>query len=411
MSINFYKGSQNVLLNKEKIQDQSELDVIRKDFHKVFDVKNLSFLLGAGCSSYKKMIGNPVESIEIGISIMSVLASDFYLTLTDSEKKYIQKTLKIDITSAPFKNNLEKLLELLYSYRFILEKQGLPLVLVDKFIRRITVFLHEKCLNLENNSKYGDLLALYKQFYRKLVFRDSNLSKANIFTTNYDLYSEKALDELGVQYCNGFSGFIERGFNPAMFNYAFAEQMGLSQNKWNVIDNFIYLYKLHGSINWIEAENKKHLFNVIEVQDCNVDSGKMMIYPTPLKYMATLSSPYSDLFREFQKKIMQEKTVLVVMGYSFSDEHINNIIYQALTIPTFRLVVFSDSENAKISQLVSLDDPRIWVIDGELDVDGAMEKVHYFNFIVNNLLPDIGEAKIQESMEKIFASLVNKSNT
>jgi hypothetical protein len=30
------------------------------------------------------------------------------------------------------------------------------------------------------------------------------------------------------------------------------------------------------------------------------------------------------------------------MGYAFGDEHINNIIYQALTIPTFGLVIFVD---------------------------------------------------------------------
>ena len=57
-----------------------------------------------------------------------------------------------------------------------------------------------------------------------------------------------------------------------------------------------------------------------------------MIYPTPAKQNASLGSPYADLFREFQSRIVREQSVLFTMGYAFGDEHINNIIYQALTI-------------------------------------------------------------------------------
>ena len=65
---------------------------------------------------------------------------------------------------------------------------------------------------------------------------------------------------------------------------------------------------------------------------------RVMIYPTPMKQNASFGSPYSDLFREFQARIVRDQSVLVVVGYSFNDEHVNNLIYQALTIPTFRLV-------------------------------------------------------------------------
>jgi len=42
--------------------------------------------------------------------------------------------------------------------------------------------------------------------------------------------------------------------------------------------------------------------------------------------------------REFQSRIVREQSVLITAGHAFGDEHLNNIIYQALTIPTFRLV-------------------------------------------------------------------------
>lgn len=402
MKTYFYKGYRDILSDHTE-DGKDNLDLIKKEILKIFDVKNLSFLIGAGCSSFEI----DKEKIQIGIPVMSILASDFYQTLNAKDSSYIKNILKIDLSKEPFKNNLEKLLEVLYSYKFLLEKQGKDIKRVNAFIKKVNTFLLDKCKNEENNKAYSDVLDLYKLFYKKLIYRDNNLSKTNIFTTNYDLYSESALDTLGVLYCNGFSGFVERSFNPAVFNYAFAEQMELSNNKWNVIDNFIYLYKLHGSINWIESEEQNHLFNVREVQDLDKVLGARMIYPTPMKHMATLASPYSDLFREFQKKIMQDKTVLVVVGYSFSDEHINNLIYQALTIPTFRLVVFQDVEKEKIKQLKNLNDPRIWIIGGE-DTEGS--KAYYFDYVVKNILPDIEEEKIEESIDKVLKSFFKKKS-
>ncbi|WP_235976669.1 hypothetical protein [Bradyrhizobium archetypum] len=46
-----------------------------------------------------------------------------------------------------------------------------------------------------------------------------------------------------------------------------------------------------------------------------------MIYPTPAKQNSSLGSPYADLFREFQSRIVREHSVLFTMGYTFGDEH------------------------------------------------------------------------------------------
>ncbi len=157
-----------------------------------------------------------------------------------------------------------------------------------------------------------------------------------------------ALDKLGIHYVNGFSGGIKKYFNPTIFNYALAEKIDLSQSKWSIIDNFIYLYKLHGSVNWTQDEQDSKLFKVREIQEVDYEilSKKkvLMIHPTPLKQNASMGSPYSDLFREFQKKLMQNNNVFVTVGYSFSDEHINNLIYQAFKIPSFRLIILGDPE-------------------------------------------------------------------
>jgi hypothetical protein len=54
---------------------------------------------------------------------------------------------------------------------------------------------------------------------------------------------------------------------------------------------------------------------------------------------------------------MQNNNILITLGYSFSDEHINNIIFQAFTIPSFRLIVVGEPKNGNsIEKLQKLND-------------------------------------------------------
>lgn len=394
--IYFYKGQKNILDEK---QEDVAIEEIQKELLQVFDVKNLSFLFGAGCSSHVE------DGTELGIPVMAPMAEEYYAILDPEDKTYMQDTIKIDITHVNYKTNLEKFLEVLFSYKYLMECRGDgdELAKVQALIQKTKEFIFGKCTN--NNDT---VIGIYEQFYKKLVYRDKNLTKTNIFTTNYDLFSERALDQLGIIFSNGFSGVIDRYFNPAVFNYAFAEQMDLSNNKWNVIDNFIYLYKLHGSISWIEDESTKHLFKIKELQEPVMDDKNVMIYPTPVKQNASFGSPYSDLFREFQKKLMVSNNILITVGYSFSDEHINNLIYQALTIPAFRLIIIGNSEASNIKKLFDLNDPRIWIVGEKEHWENGMltrTPIHFFKRFVEEMLPSIDQENIEKSVQKVLDNL------
>ncbi|EDM23835.1 SIR2 family protein [Caminibacter mediatlanticus] len=396
--IYFYKGKKNILEENQKELSEAKNKQIQKEFSKVLDVQNLSFLIGAGCSSFEKK--TILKRKEIGIPTMYPMAKEYYFkVLSKKEKQYLIKN-KIYFYRKPFLGNLEKFLEVLYAYKFLLKNQGKDTNEISELINKTKEFIFNKC-----NKKSNEVIEIYKKFYRKLLYRDNNLTKTNIFTTNYDLFNEIALEQLGVIYTNGFTGFVERYFNPSSFNYAYAEQLDLSNKKWNVIDNFIYLYKLHGSITWIEDEEVNMLFKIKEIQNPQFNAeNNYMIYPTPMKQNSSFGSPYSDLFREFQKKLMQNNNVLVTIGYSFSDEHINNLIYQALTIPTFRLVIIGNYKNNNIKKLYSLDDPRIWIIGEEEKWKNRKLKetpLHFFNRFVNEIMPEIKEEEIEEKIKQI----------
>lgn len=420
--IYFFKGKEEILSkSKDADEDGKEPELLKKiqnAFSKVLDGKNLSFLLGCGCSSFVSEVDKAdggKEWVDIGIPTMIPLAKEFYSKiLLPEDKTWLKDHLKFDIETSGFKDNLEKFLGTLHSIYFFYETTGqekeTSAIKVGEIIKQARNFLLKKCLNESKRTKGIDknLIDLYKSFYRKLLYRNSNLPKPNIFTTNYDLYSEIALDKLGIHYVNGFSGGIKKYFNPTIFNYALAEKMDLSQSKWSVIDNFIYLYKIHGSINWVQDEEDSKLFKVREIQETNYANLEkeevIMIHPTPLKQNASMGSPYADLFREFQKKLMQNNNVLITLGYSFNDEHINNLIYQAFTIPSFRLIVLGDQKASKdIEKLQLLDDPRIWIIGGQLE---DKSKLHYFKGFVERILPDLSNDEIDNKIENAIRKLL-----
>jgi hypothetical protein len=299
--------------------------------------------------------------------------------------------------------NLERLMEVLFAHRFVLSRNakassGPDCALVASMIEKVQSFLWTRVTKGAFSDGDTSVRDLYEQFYKKLVLRDRSLPRPWIFTTNYDVFNETAMDRLGIPYANGFSGVVERRFNPATFRYALAEQLDVASRKWSAVDAFVYLCKLHGSVTWTEDEHG--LFPIREVWPAP-DANQMLIYPTPAKQNSSLASPYADLFREFQSRIVREQSVLITAGYAFGDEHLNNIIYQALTIPTFRLIIFADPDSGgEIAKLRQLRDPRIWILGG--DGPAAGSRAHYFDTVVEHFLPQRPSDRIDDAVRRVL---------
>jgi len=283
---------------------------------------------------------------------------------------------------------------------------------VDALVKYIENEMFSKInidLTEENPEK---TLNLYKRLYQKVALRNKDLSRVSVFTTNNDLFNEKALDNLNINFNNGFGGGIEKVFNPARFHYTFSKKIDANLEKFEPLVNMVYLYKLHGSISWVEKEGNS-LFNIHEV---SIETGKkktdtehVLIYPTPLKQSQSLGAPYSDLIREFQTKLAQSNSVLFIIGYSFSDEHLNNIIYQSLASnSSISIVIFGEYGSCP---LVKINDSRIYRVFGKAE---GGNKIHYFEYIVKNLLPNLDENKekvlLDQFVNALKAASVNGSN-
>ena len=55
-----------------------------------------------------------------------------------------------------------------------------------------------------------------------------------------------------------------------------------------------------------------------------------MIFPSSNKYMQSYQEPYFELFTKFQELLKRPNTLLITTGFSFADNHISQMIIQAI---------------------------------------------------------------------------------
>lgn len=198
-------------------------------------------------------------------------------------------------------------------------------------------------------------------FVGKLIARDPALGRVNLFTTNYDTLIEQALDDLGVQYFDGFSGKVRPGFDPSVYGIDVYYPGEVAEGRVRRFDKFAFLYKLHGSISWRVDEGTNELVQLhpnlaklegwrASTEDVHVRHKRLKeidsevglpisILPTSNKFVQTLELPYAHLFRALGGRLAQPQTFLLVIGYGFGDRHINQMIDDAMTNPELVMLV------------------------------------------------------------------------
>jgi hypothetical protein len=125
-----------------------------------------------------------------------------------------------------------------------------------------------------------------------------------IFSLNYDLCLEE-----NVQ-CKIETGFIEdQPWDGNRFTRTEDDE-----------ETAIYLYKLHGSIDW---ERKNDQLRKSAQHNIKPD----LIFGTDIKLQAI--DPYLFYLYEFRKYALAAE-VIIAIGYSFNDNHINDLVRQAM---------------------------------------------------------------------------------
>jgi SIR2-like domain len=131
-----------------------------------------------------------------------------------------------------------------------------------------------------------------------------------VVSLNYDLAVEQVAESAATPCTTGIAGWLDSG-------------------RWEWPEAGIRLLKLHGSIDWRWVQTDPEIGHlpqrVLEVDDGTErrDSRPAVVFGQRGKLQA--AGPFLGLLAEFEKLLANAER-LVVIGYSFRDEHVNEVI-------------------------------------------------------------------------------------
>ncbi|WMY75338.1 SIR2 family protein [Buttiauxella selenatireducens] len=303
-----------------------------------------------------------------------------------------------------------------------------------------------------SRKKRRETLTSYEELIENIVSlinrKGANqIRRANIFTTNYDLFFEKASDRLLRKSANfifndGARGLSKRYLQISNFHTSTWHQGTNDLYKFEIPT--INLIKMHGSVSWkkisedkievnypsdypngleleITTNDIKETVNNIEehsskytaeeilslssedesaLQNFREEYNKLAIVnPTKAKFEETVfQQHYYQSLRLLSYELEKPQTVLVCFGFSFKDEHIREIISRSLSNPSLIVYIFcyKKDDKAEIKKLVS--NKKIIFIHPDND---DSENVINIDRFINCIFPTIGK----DSTEGLVCSL------
>ncbi|WP_165870283.1 SIR2 family protein [Albibacterium bauzanense] len=253
--------------------------------------KQIGLLLGAGVS---KACGLPnIEDIT-KLAIAGITNANFIKILDD--KDTVENIL----------NKTQQLRILLKSGKEINSLKEQDILDIEKAIKKI--IFDELSIEIDTDNFYK--LVLWLNF----INRDY---EKEIFTLNYDLLVEKALEKASLPYFSGFIGNVK----PFFITDSVDDFQGVY-----VKQSWVKLWKLHGSLNFV-----KDISDKIYIDNSGIESAEnLLIYPSMDKYLSSRKAPYISYLDRLRKYLIDKEKIVFVLGYSFGDDHINEVIVNGL---------------------------------------------------------------------------------
>jgi hypothetical protein len=182
----------------------------------------------------------------------------------------------------------------------------------------------------------------------------------DIFSLNYDTVLEASLELLKYRYADGFVGNENAYFDPTIFSQI---PEGTP---------FFRIHKLHGSVNWVRDDD-----DTVRRRPGNSlgDAPRAVVYPAEQKYLQTQYGVYEVLMRYFRERLRDgdKNSKLVVLGYSFRDEHVNVAIEDGIRTSGSNLTVHAfvgpeddiDAQKSRFEVMANRCDHRFNVVIGD----------------------------------------------
>lgn len=193
-------------------------------------------------------------------------------------------------------------------------------------ITRLSSFIDqvdEIVFDLYNYEPTEEELAANWTLLLEILFREFRV--VDLFTTNYDICIENALDivvgqDKTRQY-QGLTGNRRRVLNLDNWISAQEPKHGL-------------LTKLHGSLDWKLQGEHIHVGDPVFTGD---HAKQAIIYPG---FKGGSTVPFYEPFHDYFRRSIVSADVLIFIGFAFRDPHINEVIANNLS-PTAKVVVIN----------------------------------------------------------------------
>ncbi len=278
--------------------------------------KNIGFFFGAG------------TSCALGIPDIAQLTREVEATLKDGTAKtfgIIKDDLKTLIQGRDV--NVEDILNQLRSIRELTKESETKTYqgVCGKDAATVDGEICKAIYQIITAKEASATLTSTKRFFAWYNLLNRDYAK-EIFTINYDLVIEKALEASEIPYFDGFVGSFEPFF--------WQESVDHLAKHGDLTKNWIRLWKIHGSLSWFwrfsETTQSHRIIRIGNIGSVADIKNELVIYPSKDKYDSSRKQPFIAYFDRMRDYLLSGELLFVFTGYSFSDQHINEIVFNCM---------------------------------------------------------------------------------
>lgn len=215
--------------------------------------------------------------------------------------------------------------------------------------------------------------------------------KLEIFTLNNDLVMEQAFKEENTLY----TGFVSN-------KWVGFDKSDIDENTYTA--SRINYYKLHGSLDWYRLTDgsvrKKTENEDIE----NIEIDPLLIFGHGTKVYTI--EPFFSILESFKSKL-KEKKYYIVIGYSFFDPHVNNLIFNELMNDDEKILLIVNPKISDKLQDNDFDSKNGLRILKESNKKIFLEEIE--NIQKNPLFSDLPEFNLTKISTKSFEHIAIKT--
>jgi hypothetical protein len=278
--------------------------------------KNIGFFFGAG------------TSCALGIPDITTLTRDVETALKESSAKTL-RIVKDDLATLINGRavNVEDILNQLRRIRELTNESETRkyLGVCGKDASTIDGEICRAIYKIITEKEASASLATTKRFFAWYNLLNRDYAK-EVFTTNYDLVIEKSLEASEIPYFDGFVGSFEPFF--------WQESVDHLVKAGDLTKNWIRLWKIHGSLNWFwrfsETTKSYRIIRIGNIGKVSDIKNELVIYPSKDKYDFSRKQPFIAYFDRMRSYLLGGELLFAISGYSFSDQHINEIIFNCM---------------------------------------------------------------------------------